>query len=227
MAQPQFKSFEEQLQQEAEQLNFKPSSKVWQGVENSLNNKSTLGAGASVAKSLLGNWVLNLLVPAVVLVGGGSIFYANYSSEIVAAKESNATELKSVTTESIATQSESKENKTAVVTVDNESTSSQKEVAVASSIKSISDNQNNANAVNYSLGYGNNSNTQATKTNNLANLINSLNKKDVVEQQQNNSSNTNIVFTNSDIEKISKKEMEKNTKSEYQERNTKSVDFTE
>ncbi|MEN9522359.1 MAG: hypothetical protein RL065_736 [Bacteroidota bacterium] len=222
MTQPQLNSFEEQLQRSADELHFKPSNKVWQGVENSLNNNSTLGAGASITKSLLGNWILNLLVPAVVLVGGGSVFYANYSSDSAVVKESNSTNVNNNTKVVVAS-----ENQINITKKSTEASTNQKETIAAATLptKSISDNQNNANAVNYSLGYSKNiqSNQQ---TNSVINFINSLTKKNIESKEEVNN-NSNIVFTNSDIEKISKKELEKNTKSEYQEKNVKSVDFTE
>jgi hypothetical protein len=221
MVQPNLQSFEEQLQRSADELNFKPSNKVWQGVENSLNNNSTLGAGASITKSLFSNWILNLLVPAVVLVGGGSIFYSNYSTvESASTKEVNATDSKTNVTNP-----ETVVNSTTVAEITNEPSVSKKEVVVAAvPSKNISENQNNANAVNYSLGYTNNS--QMSQNSSLTNLLNLLTKKQNSTSEE-TISNSNIVFTNSDIEKISKKELEKNTKSEYQERNVKSVDFSE
>lgn len=216
MAQPNLHSFEEQLQRSADELNFKPSNKVWQGVENSLNNNSTLVVGASATKSLLNNWILNLLVPAVVLVGGGSIFYSNYSTvESTSIKEANTTTSKP----------ETKINSTTVPESTNEHTITKQEAVVSTgSSKNVSENQNNANAVNYSLGYSNSN--KLSQNGSLNNVVSAFTKKNS-EPIAETTNNSNIVFTSSDIEKISKKELEKNSKTEYQERNLKPVDFTE
>jgi hypothetical protein len=86
----------------------------------------------------------------------------------------------------------------------------------------ISDNQNNANAVNYSLGY---SSTNMNKNHSTANTSSSSVVNNNITDSEHFGNTSSAIFTPSDIEKISKKENEKNSPSDYKERNLKSIDF--
>jgi hypothetical protein len=219
MAQNNFGTFEEQLKKDADQLQFKPSAKVWQGVENSLNSSpvaTSAGAVSNIAKSLLSNWILNIMVPVVVLVGGGSFFYINYqqntpseAASTASSKENNATVVKSENQISNIQKAEQESKNTESISH-----------AVVDNGITISDNQNNANAVNYSLGIGyTNSNKTAITT-----ASSNVSGNTITDSEHYGSSNS-AIFTPSDIEKISKKENEKSNPTEYKERNLKSVDF--
>jgi hypothetical protein len=231
MAQTPFSSFENQLQQSANNLTFKPSDKVWQNVESNMNN-NTIGGSvtnvSSIAKSLLSNWILNIVVPAVVLIGGGSFFYANYNSNTNATTENEATSVSTAST------NENTNINSKVTPANNEVDNlngnvksehalTNHHIVTAEATAQSSDNQNNSNAVNYSLGYGNVKDSQ--KGGKLNGLLTS-NKLPTADNDQFANSAASV-FTPSDIDKIAKKEVEKNSKSEYKERNLKSVDFTE
>jgi hypothetical protein len=223
MAQNNFGTFEEQLKKDADNLQFKPSAKVWQGVESGLNSSpvaSSGGAVSNIAKSLLSNWILNIMVPAVVLVGGGGIFYANYQQNIATETTNNVSSKENSISSNVKTDVKTNDMNHSEKVLQSNPTNNNP-IVIDNGI-TISDNQNNANAVNYSLGY---SSTNMNKNHSTANTSSSSVVNNNITDSEHFGNTSSAIFTPSDIEKISKKENEKNSPSDYKERNLKSIDF--
>ncbi|MFM2225594.1 MAG: hypothetical protein RJA07_1796 [Bacteroidota bacterium] len=227
MGQRPFISFEENLQKSAEQLEIKPSAKVWQSVESNLNSNAIGGATgiSSIAKSLLSNWILNIAVPAVVLVGGGSIFYANYHHANNAEATNNT--INEANSSVINTDKNSYADAATTVLNNKKATDTKttsNEAIVNDNSNTVDNNKSQANATNFVLGMGS---KNTTSKNNTSSSLLTANKSAASIDSDQFSNASGSVFTPSDIDKIAKKETEKIGKIEYKERNNKSIDFTE
>ena len=221
MQKPLNNSWEAQLKSKADNFSIKPSAKVWEGVSSQLEEDAIVvgsNLASSNGSSFFSNWMLNILIPAVVLVGSGTMFYFN----AIKASKANA-ELGNVANNQSEVELSKNNNKTTVELNKNDvakDNPTEKANAVSTilnqSLKSdhkSSDNKNveGESAIEQSFGYSK-----------------SVNKFSSVADNVDSDASTKLgenVFSKADLQKISKKEMEHENPNDIKERNIKSVSF--
>ena len=238
MKSPFNNSFEEQLKQRSEKFEIQPSSRVWEGVQGALEEDAVVfgsNSTAKVASIFMKNWILNLLVPAVVLVGSGSFFYLNYQKNNTAnnigetsnknSATNNATEVKQNTVAISNNETVANNN-----TIDNEKVSSSNKDNVATS-KLNNENFDAANVSGNSTSIANLNRNNKLKDYSSFGMLNAKRNADFAkntsgdENEEINSKSGAAIFSKSDLQKISKKEIEKDNPNDLKERNLKSADF--
>jgi len=239
MKSPFNNSFEEQLKQRSEKFEIHPSARVWEGVQGALEEDAAAfgsNSTAKVASIFMKNWILNLLVPAVVLVGSGSFFYLNYQ------KNNTANNIGETVNKNSATNNTTDVKRNTVAVSNNEivandntivdaKVSSSKNDNVIATSKLNNDNIDAANVLGNSTSIANLNRNNKLKDYSSFGMLNAKRNADFTkntlsdENEEINSKSGAAIFSKSDLQKISKKEIEKDNPNDLKERNLKSADF--
>ena len=216
MQKPFRNSFEEQLKQKAENFSIKPSAKVWEGVSNQLEEDVIVGSNiaAGTGSSFFSNWMLNILIPAVVLISSGTIFYFNANKGNT---NSASTNLNLVKDNSAIAADANKASQLSSVTsvVDNSASNivNTNHELITSRNEGNSEAVSGKNAIEQSFGYSSNSNENSKYFN------------DNADSDVSTKLSSENIFSKADLEKIAKKQMEHENTNELKERNIKHVVF--
>ncbi len=219
MQKPLNNSWEEQLKNKAENFSIKPSAKVWEGVSNQLEEDiiaggSNLASGAS--SSFLSNWMLNILIPAVVLVGSGTMFYfnANKTSNLNVESGNVSHNQSAVELSKDNNKSVKELNKNDVAKDESSNIISINLNRISNADEKYSNNKTveGANAIEQSFGYSKTVNKYSSS------VIDNVDSDASTKLGEN-------VFSKADLQKISKKEMEHENPNDIKERNIKPVSF--
>ena len=226
MQKPFRNSFEEQLKQKAENFSIKPSAKVWEGVSNQLEEDVIVGSNiaAGTGSSFFSNWMLNILIPAVVLISSGTIFYfnankgnTNSTNELDNNSNSASTNLNLVKDNSAIAADANKASQLSSVTsvVDNSASNivNTNHELITSRNEGNSEAVSGKNAIEQSFGYSSNSNENSKYFN------------DNADSDVSTKLSSENIFSKADLEKIAKKQMEHENTNELKERNIKHVVF--
>ena len=222
MQKPFNSSFEEQLRNKAENFSLQPSSKVWEGVSSQLQ-EDLIAGGSSLSvvtsSSFLSNWMLNILIPAVVLVGSGTVFYYNANKNTVDGGigiNGNFSQVKDLSKNKI--EVTSLENKNDLAKQSEESLELNNTLANSQNTNSrLTNAHENAitvdgvNAIDQSFGF--------SKT------IGKRSKISNIDSESSVNISGDVIFSKADLEKIAKKEIEHESMNEIKERNIKHFDF--